>query len=81
MRKDLLIYVFFNFSQNPREISFKFVLLTLYFTLPLPFHLKSGKIIFLKQLYHIWYDAEQFLKKISENKENLIEPTVKDYFS
>ena len=49
-------------------------------TLYLSFHLKAGKNILLKQLYHIWYDAEQFKKK-SENKENLIEPTAKNYFS
>ena len=50
------ILCFFIFFQNPRKISFKTVLLTLY----LSFHLKSGKIIFLKQLYNIWYEAEQF---------------------
>ena len=39
-----------SFFQNPCKISFKMVVLTLYLT----FHFKSGKIIYFKQLYHIW---------------------------
>ena len=51
MKKVLLTYVFFNFFQNPRKISFKIVLLTLY----LSFHLKSEKIIFRCRFYQIFF--------------------------
>ena len=46
---------FSNLFQNPLETTFKMVILTSY----LAFHLKSGKIIFSKQLYHIWYETVQ----------------------
>ena len=42
---------FSNFFQNPRENSFKLVLLTSY----LSFHLKSGKIVFCCRFYKIFF--------------------------
>ena len=51
MKKVLLAYVFLIFFQNPCEISFKMVLLTLY----LSFHLKSGKKFFRCRFYLIFF--------------------------